>query len=192
MEAIRIAARRVLEEKGLDGLTTNYVAEVAGVSIGSVYQYFPSKEAIVATVVEHRATETREKLRQLAQSLKRTDLEGAVGEVVRWYVDRYREDRAFYRAVLPEIETVRRGDYVRDRTLQIGSMIALGLGGFGDMIRVSDVQLAGFLIASALEGAMARAVMAGDEWLDRPELPDELTTMVIGYVTTPRQGAEDE
>ncbi|WP_457104208.1 TetR/AcrR family transcriptional regulator [Methylobacterium sp. P5_C11] len=49
-------AARVLEERGLDGYTTNAVAERAGVSIGSVYQYFPSKEALTAALV---ARETR-------------------------------------------------------------------------------------------------------------------------------------
>ena len=44
-------AARVLEERGLDGYTTNAVAERAGVSIGSVYQYFPSKEALTAALV---------------------------------------------------------------------------------------------------------------------------------------------
>ncbi|MEL6061038.1 MULTISPECIES: TetR/AcrR family transcriptional regulator [unclassified Methylobacterium] len=44
-------AARVLEERGLDGYTTNAVAERAGVSIGSVYQYFPGKEALTAALV---------------------------------------------------------------------------------------------------------------------------------------------
>lgn len=44
-------AARVLEERGLDGYTTNAAAERAGVSIGSVYQYFPGKEALTAALV---------------------------------------------------------------------------------------------------------------------------------------------
>src|ERR1700753_1263227 len=50
------AAARILERRGLDGFTTNAVAERAGVSIGSLYQYFPSKEALTATLIGRETT----------------------------------------------------------------------------------------------------------------------------------------
>lgn len=46
-----LEAARILERKGLDALTTNAVAELAGVSIGSLYQYFPGKAAILAELI---------------------------------------------------------------------------------------------------------------------------------------------
>jgi len=50
IEAILQAAAHILGERGWDGLTTNAVAERAGVSIGSLYQYFPHKLALVEAV----------------------------------------------------------------------------------------------------------------------------------------------
>jgi AcrR family transcriptional regulator len=44
------AAARILETKGLDGLNTNLVAQRAGVSIGSLYQYFPGKDALIVAL----------------------------------------------------------------------------------------------------------------------------------------------
>lgn len=52
VEAILEAAAEVLDRVGLDGYNTNYIAERAGVSIGSLYQYFPTKEAITAALIE--------------------------------------------------------------------------------------------------------------------------------------------
>jgi AcrR family transcriptional regulator len=52
VDSILDAAARVLREHGYDDATTNRVAEVAGVSVGSVYQYFPNKEAMVYALIE--------------------------------------------------------------------------------------------------------------------------------------------
>ena len=51
VETILEAAARVLSDKSLDGFNTNRVAEVAGVSVGSIYQYFPNKAALVAALI---------------------------------------------------------------------------------------------------------------------------------------------
>ena len=51
MEAILEAAARILDRQGWKGFTTNAVAEVAGVSIGSLYQYFPNKLALVEAIL---------------------------------------------------------------------------------------------------------------------------------------------
>jgi AcrR family transcriptional regulator len=52
VERIVDAGSAVLIQQGYDGATTNRIAEAAGISPGSLYQYFPNKEAIIAEVVE--------------------------------------------------------------------------------------------------------------------------------------------
>jgi AcrR family transcriptional regulator len=51
------AAARILEEDGVAGFNTNAVAERAGVSIGSLYQYFPGKDAILLGLMEQVLTQ---------------------------------------------------------------------------------------------------------------------------------------
>jgi AcrR family transcriptional regulator len=55
VSAILEATVRVLLKHGYEGCTTRLVAEVAGVGIGSVYEYFPNKEALIAAVIEREA-----------------------------------------------------------------------------------------------------------------------------------------
>src|SRR5580704_7177573 len=57
VEAVLDAVVRVLKRDGIDGVTTNRIAEVAGVSIGSVYQYFPDKRAIFTALHQRHVKE---------------------------------------------------------------------------------------------------------------------------------------
>lgn len=57
VEAIREACLKILEQEGPDRLTTARIADVAGVNIASLYQYFPNKEAVLAEVYEERMAE---------------------------------------------------------------------------------------------------------------------------------------
>lgn len=52
VEKLLDATAATIAERGLDDTTTNHIAERAGVSIGSVYQYFPDKEALFAALME--------------------------------------------------------------------------------------------------------------------------------------------
>lgn len=62
MDAVVEAAARILEGKGAPGYTTNAIARTAGVSIGSLYQYFPNKDAITRALI-------RRELRSLEDDL---------------------------------------------------------------------------------------------------------------------------
>ncbi len=53
VERILDAATRIFDERGYRATTTNHVAEAAGVSIGSLYQYFPNKDALLVALAEH-------------------------------------------------------------------------------------------------------------------------------------------
>jgi AcrR family transcriptional regulator len=55
IEIILEAAAHILERDGFAGYTTNAIAERAGVSIGSLYQYFPNKDAITVALIDRRS-----------------------------------------------------------------------------------------------------------------------------------------
>lgn len=57
VEAVLEAAARILETQGLVACTTNAVAERAGVSIGSLYQYFPNRDALTVALIERETAQ---------------------------------------------------------------------------------------------------------------------------------------
>ncbi|AUM13416.1 TetR/AcrR family transcriptional regulator [Ketobacter alkanivorans] len=76
--AIIQASAQLLEEEGYAALTTNGVAERAGVSIGSVYEYFPGKEAIVAAVATQLVEVSLQKMQAALLSVEDMDFEPAM------------------------------------------------------------------------------------------------------------------
>jgi len=82
VDALVEATARVLTKEGYDRASTNKIAAMAGVSIGSLYQYFPSKEALVAAVIERHTQELSRVVRDTLLKVAARPIEIAVRELV--------------------------------------------------------------------------------------------------------------
>src|SRR3569832_1710302 len=81
------ATARVLVKEGFDRASTNRIAEQAGVSIGSLYQYFPSKEALVAALVERHIETMSEALEAEMHALVDAPLDLCIRRMVTLMLD---------------------------------------------------------------------------------------------------------
>lgn len=117
VEAILEAAARILEAAGLAALNTNAVAEKAGVSVGSLYQYFPAKESLLVTLIRRnraRLTEAIERERAQAGNRElRSVIDGVIPAALCHQLDRPRlaSSLEYAEAMLPiddETEALRR------------------------------------------------------------------------------------
>jgi AcrR family transcriptional regulator len=79
VDAILEGAARVLVREGYDRASTNRIAEVAGVNIGSLYQYFPNKDALVASLIDRHL----EKVQRLVRGHLLTARTASPGEGIR-------------------------------------------------------------------------------------------------------------
>ena len=70
VDRILEAAARIFAEQGYHGTTTNHVAEAAEVSVGSLYQYFPNKDALLVGLAEQHVAEAIEGLTAVAAQLR--------------------------------------------------------------------------------------------------------------------------
>jgi AcrR family transcriptional regulator len=83
VEAILQATAHILTEKGYDHTNTNLIAELAGVSIGSLYQYFPNKESLMVALMEQHSHEIAELVESKLNHLFDDPPEIAIPELVK-------------------------------------------------------------------------------------------------------------
>lgn len=116
VEAIVDAAARILVEQGRAQVNTNHIAATAGVSIGSLYQYFDSREAILAAVAirhSHRLHEC------VAGAFKRTppDLEQAIAAIASAIFAAHRFDPALHHALDHDLGHLRHDEPIGTKPL---------------------------------------------------------------------------
>lgn len=103
VDLILEAATRVLSRHSLSGFNTNRVAEVAGISIGSLYQYFPNKDALMARLIESEQRHLAESVEHCAASGVHRHLSDVLGELIDIAID-HQFGRAAYAAALDHEE----------------------------------------------------------------------------------------
>lgn len=168
-------------------MTTNHVAVAAGVSIGSLYEYFPSKEALVLALAErHLDAAEASLLAHLGELLPRA-LERPLDEVVRALVSvmiaLHAEEPRLHRALfevaprLPELaERVRRLEEASVRLVE-------GLLRAHPEARVRDAGLSARLVVELVEALTHRWIVDADGApIAADRMTDELATLVTGYL----------
>jgi AcrR family transcriptional regulator len=112
-DALIEATRRLLASEGVAAVTTARVAELAGVSIGSLYQYFPSREALVAAVIDHKLEADLQELTPVIVGLREVSLDDAIHGLVEVAVRYYRDETPLYREMVAAMAEVDRHAHVR-------------------------------------------------------------------------------
>ena len=170
LQRVLDAADRVVAEEGAEALTTTRVAEAAGVSVGSIYQYLPDKAAIVEALAKRHLDDFTELMQRfVAEARSHPErLDDPVGAMVDTFAQRYREQPG-YRALWfgrELTEELRAADRVQKE--QLASALRRVLNALGlvrDGARLAVQTRAGVLVADALLQAAFRADERGDRKL---------------------------
>ncbi len=180
VEAILEAAACILRERGWEALTTNAVAERAGVNIGSLYQYFPNKQAITAELQRRHAEKVREAMAQAVDAVHEAeeDPEAAVLGMVKAAIALHRSDGQLQAAVLEEIPKALR--WSPDDAGMIESKALELLGPF--MQGVPRPDLAAAVFAHALKNTVHGMAEDDPRLLEDPDLPRELARMLCALL----------
>jgi AcrR family transcriptional regulator len=191
VEAIVEAARITLVESGAQALTTVNVAARAGVSVGSLYQYFAGREALLYAVLEDEVARFQREWREWRNEATNAPVGERIAQGLALTLAHYRRlarsEPAFFLAHRDEIRRSLRPARTRDAN-------HARLGTRQDLLRAQEqlarerverVDIVSFVMTNGIQGLLDAALAHQPEVLDAPELEAELNALIAGYLLRP-------
>jgi AcrR family transcriptional regulator len=182
LESILQAAAHILGERGWQGLTTNAVAEAAGVSIGSLYQYFPHKLALVEAVRQRHFDDVLAVLDAAADA--RLSRSRRIEALVQGMIAVHSRYPAAHRVLLEETPRAKEAGARHDRFAAILHQryeTIIKANAHGALGPAGNRRLAARVLAAAVAGVVHDA--AGDGTLQSESLRLELLRLVDSYLS---------
>lgn len=182
VDSILEATARLLVKQGFDGLTTNAVASAAGVSIGSLYQYFPNKEALVSALLERHMEDMNASVLAELTRVANLPMAEAARCVVELTIKAHAVDPALHQVLTEQVPRVGKLAKLRDLDQLCHRMVAGLLAARRDEVAIRDPDLAAFILVSTIESVIHRAALLYPDRLRDPRLVDETTLLVTRYL----------
>ena len=183
VHAILGAATQVLDREGIDAATTTHIAEVAGVSIGTLYQYFPHRDAIL-NALQDREFERALSLMQSAlceDNLGKAPRE-TVTSVVRGLAQLYAAAPGLHRVLAIEGLRVAQADRVHAFDLRVIAIIRHFLIATRAPLRRANADAAAFVAYQSVRATMLASLLERPPGLTEATLIDELVDLVLSYL----------
>lgn len=186
VEAILDATIRILEQESWDTIGTTRIAEVAGVSVGTLYQYFSCREEVLNALQDREFERAAKMMERVLEDPKVSNVTVARSVIV--------ELLRLYRAA-PGLHRVLAVEGLRivptERVQAFDARIIAAIKGFltfaGSKIRRGNLDAAAFVVYQSVRAAMLAYLLEQPPAVNDEILTEELTDLVLRYL-----GADDE
>jgi AcrR family transcriptional regulator len=184
VQAILEGAAQVLEAGGLAAFTTNAVALRAGVSIGTLYQYFADKQALLHAIAERELEAVLGRVARALRGEEGPTLEGRVRAMVRAMANAFGGRQRARKAVMQALLAEGAGGALLAPIAAFLAQAHARQGEFEDHAFpvLSREQL--FVLSRSLMGAMRAAVLEEQPFLKSRAFEDELVRLALGYLAS--------
>jgi AcrR family transcriptional regulator len=190
VEVVLKAAAQVFARRGYAGATTNHIAERAGVSIGTLYEYFPSKDALLVALMEAHIREGEAVLERSAAEIVRQprSLVETIRHVVKAMVDMHAHDRELHRVLFEEAPLPRQlRQLLGEIEARIIQRVELLLRS-DPAVSVPNPALAAAIVAKTIEALTHKLVLHGERDLDLDAYVEEIVRLIGSYLTVGKAG----
>ncbi len=182
VDSILEASAQVLEEYGLRKFSTNRVAQRAGVSIGTLYQYFPNKESLIAAIQQKHLDDLSAIMERAFATARGQSFETAIRTIVEADLEVHRVNPKLHKLLVDEVARLdaHGEEELLDRVVTDGLLDLLNR--HRKSIRVPDLRLAVFLVMHMVESVVHAVLQERPASISSGALTKELVRAVTGYL----------
>ncbi|VAW49468.1 Transcriptional regulator, AcrR family [hydrothermal vent metagenome] len=189
VQAILEATTHLLLAKGAKRLTTNHIAELAGVSIGSLYQYFTNKEAIVAKLTELYVEEEVTRVSILMTRIRKSSTckqsifmrERNIRLVMQEFIDIHTENLELAQILHTQIDNQACRQALRNTTTFLTKLVQDMLDHVDGITRKGNNTRA-YIISNSIDLLIQTTLIEQPELFTKPEFLDELVNLCMSYL----------
>jgi len=181
VKAILDATARVLVEHGYAGANTNLIAQTAGISVGSLYQYFPNRDSLVAALHERHVKQVEATFEHVVTHSGRS-LKEDIRALVHAAVAIHQHEPKLHAVLESEIPHLDRLDGSRATDRAIYQLLLGLLQRHRPEIVVRNLRLATFVVGEIVHALIHAAIIEAPAAIDAGALERETVRAVLGYL----------
>ena len=179
---ILTASTQILQSLGLESLTTNKVAQKAGISIGSLYQYFPNKESIISALLERYVQGQFELISKEMAKLEGKDLESTVRALIKVQVESKRKSARFNKFVAETLFRIDGLKHMQKIDQQIADYLKQFVLPFKNELRQGDFDWMIFNMINIMKVLPVCVIFHPNFEIEDPAYEAELFELIYRYI----------
>lgn len=183
--AILEATAQLLKEEGYDRLSTNRVAKRAGVSVGSLYQYFGNKETLVMALFDRHMGAMMSVVRaRLLAVYDEADLQGMTPGVIDAIIEGNSVDPVMLSVLTREIPELGQSERIAEIDREGEQLMMAVMDNHADLHRITDQEAAAFVLVHGVMGAVHAAIRLRPDLIASGRFTREVSDMIFRYLSS--------
>lgn len=182
IETILEATAQILAEEGSERLTTNYLSRKAGFSVGTIYQYFPNREAIILALIERQRGEVERRVQAVLAEGAEDSAEARIGRIIGALHQAFNMHRMPERRLIQSLLRLATAQGLPNPPDTVARAIhaiwAEAAGNRGELPSESEV----FVLTQAVFETLRQATLQGSPLLGTAEFEAAILRLVLGFL----------
>ena len=184
VDAILGGATQVLVRVGYERTNTTLIARAAGVSVGTLYQYYPNKDAVLSALLERILSEVTQGLRLVVRATLNEPLAARVRAMVHATLAYKAQNPRLHRVLKTELGRLDGIKAMRQLSEPVMALLGELLGTSQTELQLRDPARAAFIAYNTVEGVVSAALLDAPDALTDPSFAHELSDAVMAMLTS--------